>query len=400
MSGTIDVEWKLIPNAELLNETQLEAASDAVGAFRFARPEDGAFNNLNRNEFFFVTTGGAADVNELGRLYSLELHPGNPIKGGELTVVYNADTVIADGGDIAISPDNIDVSDDYLMINEDGTAESRIVMAEKGRDGSIWRFDLDRHGVDASSAERVVELDPPGRDGIAGRPRHLGDERHHRRRGAVRGGLLDLRRPGASADHASGAEHRRRRAAPAAHQRRRLDVQRFGAGLVSAPTASLAANGALLPQLLADLARSRAELTVLLVVVGDRAQEENRLALGRAVAQAEDREPAHSLVVVVRRQLVEQRTNLVDEPGMVAREQLERDQRRSPAGRALVLDPAAEQLGLLPEAELPDRPVGDGALPVVVRAGRGLELVGPLRAQPGQLALRALLRERGSLRSG
>jgi secreted PhoX family phosphatase len=166
LSGTIDVEWALIPNAEALNEAQLEAASDAAGAFRFARPEDGAFNNLNRNEYFFVTTGGAADANELGRLYSLELHPGNPTKGGELTVVYNADTVIAGGGDIAISPDNIDVSDDYLMINEDGTAESRQIMDEYDRDGSIWRFDLDRHGVDASSAERIVELDPPGRDGI------------------------------------------------------------------------------------------------------------------------------------------------------------------------------------------------------------------------------------------
>jgi Bacterial protein of unknown function (DUF839) len=168
LSGTIAVGWALIPNAGTLNEAQLEAASDAAGAIRFARPEDGAFNNLNRNEFFFVTTGGSvpAGANTLGRLYSLELHPGNPTLGGELTVVYNADTVIADGGDIAISPDNIDVSDDYLMINEDGTVESRQVMAAKNRDGSIWRFDLDRHGVDASSAERVVELDPPGRDGI------------------------------------------------------------------------------------------------------------------------------------------------------------------------------------------------------------------------------------------
>ena len=28
------------------------------------------------------------------------------------------------------------------MINEDGTGPSRPVMASKGRDGSIWRFDL------------------------------------------------------------------------------------------------------------------------------------------------------------------------------------------------------------------------------------------------------------------
>ncbi len=164
-SGTIDVEWVLIPNAGDLDEAGLEAKSDAAGAFRFARPEDGAFNNRNRNEYFFVTTGGAAGANVLGRLYSLELHPGNVTKGGTLTVEYNADTVIAGGGDIAISPDNIDVSNEYLMINEDGTAESRLVMAAKGRDGSIWRLDLDRTGVDVSSALRVAELDPPGRDG-------------------------------------------------------------------------------------------------------------------------------------------------------------------------------------------------------------------------------------------
>lgn len=165
-SGTIDIEWALIPNAGELDEAGLEAASDAAGAFRFARPEDGAFNNRNRDEFLFVTTGGAAGANVLGRLYSLRLHPGNVIKGGTLSVVYNADQVIAAGGDTAISPDNLDVSDDYLMINEDGTSESRPVMAAKGRDGSIWRFDLDAKGVEPSSAVRVAELDPPGRDGI------------------------------------------------------------------------------------------------------------------------------------------------------------------------------------------------------------------------------------------
>jgi hypothetical protein len=79
--------------------------------------------------------------------------------------------VVAAGGDIAISPDNLDVSRRYLMINEDGTTESRAVMAAKGRDGSIWRFDLAKGpvgavGVDPSTATRVAQLDPPGRDGI------------------------------------------------------------------------------------------------------------------------------------------------------------------------------------------------------------------------------------------
>jgi len=165
-NGSIRVEWELIPNAGDLDEAQLEAASDAAGAFRFARPEDGAFVPDNPSQFIFVTTGGAAGANELGRLYSLKLNPFSPTGRGTLEVEYNADQIVA-GGDIAVSPDNIDISDDYLMVQEDGTAESRVVMAAKGRDGSIWRFPISGRGVNVESAERIVELDPPGRDGIA-----------------------------------------------------------------------------------------------------------------------------------------------------------------------------------------------------------------------------------------
>jgi hypothetical protein len=68
------------------------------------------------------------------------------------------------------------------MINTDGTTERRAVMAAKGRDGPIWRFDLARGpvhavGVDAATATRVAQLDPPGRDGVPVGPRRLGDER-------------------------------------------------------------------------------------------------------------------------------------------------------------------------------------------------------------------------------
>ncbi len=165
--GSIPVKWVLVPNADSTTETELEAASDAAGAINFARPEDGAFNKKNRDQFFFVTTGGLAGGNELGRVYTLNLNRNNPIGNATLRVVYEADEVIAAGGDIAISPDNVDTSDDYLMINEDGTAESRIVMTNKGRDGSIWRFRIRDNsvGIDVRSAKRIVELDPPGQLG-------------------------------------------------------------------------------------------------------------------------------------------------------------------------------------------------------------------------------------------
>jgi Alkaline phosphatase PhoX len=173
-SGSVTGEWVEIPNVESLSAAELEAASDAAGAMTFVRPEDGAFNPNNRNELFFDTTGsstGADDgVNELGRLYSLRLHPGNPLKPATLTIVYNADTIVAAGGDTAISPDNIDASREFLMINEDGTTESRAAMAAKGRDGSVWRFELVAgpvHAVGVSlEGTRVAQLDPPGRDGV------------------------------------------------------------------------------------------------------------------------------------------------------------------------------------------------------------------------------------------
>jgi Bacterial protein of unknown function (DUF839) len=170
LNGSITGHWVEVPGAEALTADQLETASDAVGATGFVRIEDGAFSKRNRNDFFFVTTGGNAPAgNELGRLYHLRLGA-DPLAPATLEIVYNADTVIAGGGDTAISPDNVDTSRNQLMINEDGTTQSRAVMAQKGRDGSIWRFNLVGGGggqtVDGDSATRVAELDPPGRDGV------------------------------------------------------------------------------------------------------------------------------------------------------------------------------------------------------------------------------------------
>jgi hypothetical protein len=118
------------------------------------------------------------------------------------------------------------------------------------------------------------------------------------------------------------------------------------------------------------------------------------------VVEADHGEPAHGLVVVVRGELVQERAQVVDKPGMVTREELERDQRRAAACGALVLEPTPQELRLLPVAELPDRPVRDGALAVVRRTDGSLELVLPLRPQLGKLALRALFCERGRLGSG
>ena len=220
-TGTIQVRWVEIPGAENLSEAQLEAASDARGAFRFARPEDGAFNKENPDHYVFVTTGGAPTLpgstpaNNLGRVYSLNLNSGNVLGNASLKVEVNADNVIAAGGDTAISPDNIDTSDDYLMINEDGTAQSRVVMAAKNRDGSIWRFRMGNQLRQRLLRHTCRRARParPGRGCC--RPRNLGDERHHRHLEVVRQRHLAVRRPGAPADGGARREHRRGRAVAA-----------------------------------------------------------------------------------------------------------------------------------------------------------------------------------------
>ena len=122
LSGSIIGEWVEIPNVENLTDAQLEVEADARNAFGFVRTEDGAWSKTSRKDYYFCTTGDASQPgNKLGRLYHLELNPGNPLKDAKLTVLVNADQVIAAGGDTVLSADNMDVNGEYLMVQEDGT---------------------------------------------------------------------------------------------------------------------------------------------------------------------------------------------------------------------------------------------------------------------------------------
>ncbi len=67
---------------------QLETASNAAGVTRFLRPEDGAWNVNNWNEFFFNTTNA---FNAPSRLWRLKFDDvlNNPIQGGRIDMVLN-----------------------------------------------------------------------------------------------------------------------------------------------------------------------------------------------------------------------------------------------------------------------------------------------------------------------
>ena len=168
-TGSIEGHWVEIADVGSKSEAQLDAAAVAAGAFGFAKSEDGAWSKHDKNEFFFNSTGDSlnspATGNHFGRTYRLNLNEDDVTGPCTLTILYNADQVLAAGFDIAINPDNIDVGKDFVMVCEDGTGFGRNVMASKHRDGLIWRYDLKNN----YAATPVVSLNPPGRV-LAGPP--------------------------------------------------------------------------------------------------------------------------------------------------------------------------------------------------------------------------------------
>jgi hypothetical protein len=168
VGAVLDAAWVPLASPESKTEPQLNAAAVTAGAFGFARVEDGAFDADDRNRFYFVTTGGNNANNKLGRVYQLDLDPANPADPAKLKLVVDADKVVAGGGDTALSPDNVGTASGWLMVQEDGTSQSRPVMGAKGRDGAIWRFPIvPGKGGLLGSPDRVASLAPPGRDGTA-----------------------------------------------------------------------------------------------------------------------------------------------------------------------------------------------------------------------------------------
>jgi len=96
---------------------------------------------------------------------------------------------------------------------------------------------------------------------------------------------------------------------------------------------------------------------------------------------------------------VKERAVGVDVARVVPREELQREEGRAAARRALVLEAAPEQLELLAVAELPDCAIRERAFAEIGAAGRALDLVLPLRPVRCELSLLAPLGQLGRLGS-
>lgn len=175
-SGSLPVQWRMIPNAKTMSDVELLTAADAIGAFGFVRVEDTEFDPAAPTRNLFLATTGGSRSNRLGRLYQLTMNPVNPQADGVLNVVYNADEIITPGGsytgalatnlvaanggtannmgvytrvagdidngvDFAVSIDNIAVSRDFIVIQEDRNSPADEVFAKYNRNGAIWTLD-------------------------------------------------------------------------------------------------------------------------------------------------------------------------------------------------------------------------------------------------------------------
>jgi secreted PhoX family phosphatase len=156
-------EFVNIINPQDLSLSQMQARVNSLNAMKFVRLEDGDYIRGMDGSFFFVDTGsssvakcgtsGTQLCDPFGSIYRMDLDLNNPTKNARLTLIARSD------GSTWKSPDNIGVSRNTLMMNED-PADSGISRTF-GRPPAIWEFPI-LSGGNLGAPTKVAELDNPG----------------------------------------------------------------------------------------------------------------------------------------------------------------------------------------------------------------------------------------------
>jgi hypothetical protein len=114
-------------DVHLLTGAQIEANSQAVHATGFERPEDGAWDTINHNRFYFVSTASNTGHSKLWALDFVDA--ADPTKGGTAKLLIDG----TEGDDHQMF-DNITVS-----------ADGKVTLCEdpgnNARDAAVWQYD-------------------------------------------------------------------------------------------------------------------------------------------------------------------------------------------------------------------------------------------------------------------
>jgi hypothetical protein len=122
---------------------QVETASNAAGVTTFLRPEDGAWDTLNPNRFYFVTTNA---IDKPTQLWAADFNDAsNPASGGTIKLLVNGDE---NGADHPMMFDNVTVN-----------AQGKVILLEDvGNNvhlGKVWQYD-----PSADSLTELAQHDP------------------------------------------------------------------------------------------------------------------------------------------------------------------------------------------------------------------------------------------------
>lgn len=131
--------------------TDLQTAVSANAVTGFNRPEDGAWNPTNNNQFYFVTTASFTGSCRLWRLNFADA--ANPAAGGTIDLLVDGATTTVDG----IMPkmfDNITVTNDgrYVYLQEDPGNQVHIA--------KIWRYEIGTGVLQLVAQHDPARFDP------------------------------------------------------------------------------------------------------------------------------------------------------------------------------------------------------------------------------------------------
>jgi hypothetical protein len=123
---------------------QIDAASEAAGVTTFLRPEDGAWDTLNPNRFYFVTTDA---IDKPSRLWAVDFNDAsNPAAGGTIKLLLN-------GTEGQWMLDNITVNaQGKLILQEDVGNNAHL--------GAIWQYDPATDALTQLAQHDPARFDP------------------------------------------------------------------------------------------------------------------------------------------------------------------------------------------------------------------------------------------------
>jgi hypothetical protein len=144
-----------ITQAENANDNTLKAAAAAKGAFQFDRLEDAAVLNLHSSRVYIADTGKGTRLR--GRVYQFDISRSDPTRA-TLKMILNGD---APDNDDIYNPDNMDMSDRVLMIQEDREAPFRGA-ATGGGYNRVMEYRFSDARLRAVARVNTPPGDPPG----------------------------------------------------------------------------------------------------------------------------------------------------------------------------------------------------------------------------------------------